>query len=418
MFKGLRKRLRGYKPEPLIQANDIAPESKRLALVLSGGGARSAYQAGVLKFIAKELPNLRIDINTGVSAGAINTIQLANHTGNFGEKVEELTRIWKDVSNEKVYESEDTLHLAWRILKGKIGKHDEGDVSAFKSLVSTDPLQNFLMRHLQTKDGTLPGIAENLLKEKMDAVAVTATNYTTNQNITFVQGGYDYSWTRPHRRSVHTNLTVDHLMASAALPLLFPAIRIGNDWYGDGGVRLAAPLSPALRLGADKILTISNRYNKTQIEGDTPQIHGYPPSAQIMGVIMSSIFLDLLERDATTLKRINHLIDALPAHLQSNYRHVDLFIIRPSIDLSEICGKCDDPNISGSFGTLIKRIGGGQSKTPEWMSMVVFEQEYVEQLLETGEKDAEAQADELLPFLENQCDKESTKEETLVSEKV
>lgn len=416
MFQSLRKKLDRRRSSVLTPSE---PESKRLAIVLSGGGARSAYQAGVLKFIAKELPDLKINVYTGVSAGAINTIQLANHTGSFQEKVDELVKIWQDVTTEKVFESEDNLHLAWRILKNKVASitdHDE-DQGGFRSLVDTAPLEHFLKHHLKTKDGSLPGIAENLLKGEIESVAITTTNYSTSQNITWVQGGYDYSWTRPHRRSVHSNLSIDHIMASAALPFLFPAVRIGNDWHGDGGVRLAAPLSPALRLGADKILTISNRYNRTQLEGDTPDIRGYPPAAQIMGVLMSSIFLDMLERDATTLRKINKMIDSMPPSVNSNYRHVDMFIIRPSQDLSAFCANCQ-PRISGSFGSLVKRLGTGKTKTPEWLSMVMFEPEYVEQLIEIGEKDAAAHAEELLEFLDTKSRSNQGNLKRVGSEKV
>jgi len=182
-------------------------------------------------------------------------------------------------------------------------------------------------------------------------------------------------------------------------------------------VRLAAPLSPALRLGADKILTISNRYNRTQLEGDTPDIRGYPPAAQIMGVLMSSIFLDMLERDATTVRKINKMVDSIPASANSNYRHVDMCIIRPSQDLSAFCANCQ-PNISGSFGSLVKRLGTGKTKTPEWLSMVMFEPEYVEQLIEIGEKDAAAHADELLEFLDTQTASNTGQLKKVGSEKV
>jgi NTE family protein len=296
-----------------------------LGMVMGGGGARAAYQVGFLSCIAHHWPQLHVPILTGVSAGAINTAFLASHPGPFTESVDELVRLWSALTTEQVIES-DVLSFAATVTRWGLRLVSGGSAlqPAVRGLVDTAPLRRFLQQALRAPDGRIHGIAENLRRGRLQAAAVTTTDYATGQSISHVEGESPRMWRRPHRRSQVAELTVDHVMASAALPLFFPAVRVGDSWHGDGGVRLTAPLSPALHLGADRILAISTRYRRSQEEADRPATHGYPPPAQVLGVMMNAVFLDMLDFDALSMARINRLVESLPPDKRGGLRVVRL----------------------------------------------------------------------------------------------
>ncbi|MFV2074077.1 MAG: patatin-like phospholipase family protein, partial [Thermoanaerobaculales bacterium] len=285
--------------QPERQTERFSPDrADPLGLVIGGGGARAAYQVGTLRYMARRFPDLRIPIITGVSAGAINAALLASHHGSFDQAVEELTSLWQNLRVEDVFRV-DTPSLAWsgarwvfQLLSGGAGRRVR-----VKGLMDTCPLRDYLAEAMHAVDGELTGVRYNLAKGRLQAVALSTSSYTTGQSMTWIQGCDLQEWERPQRRSRKTVLTVDHVMASSALPLFFPAVKIGDAWYGDGGIRLAAPLSPALHLGAERILAISTRYDRDQKEADRPSVVGYPPPAQVMGSIMNSVFLDLMDQD-------------------------------------------------------------------------------------------------------------------------
>lgn len=218
----------------------------KLALVMGGGGARAAYQVGFLRCVARRFPTLRIPIITGVSAGAINAALLASHQGSFEEAVAELQGLWADLSVDRVFRT-DLPSLARNVLRWGLQLVSGGMTSGsrLRSLVDTVPLRDLLGQALQNVGGELTGIQPNLDRGRLDAVALTTTSYATGRSITWVQGANVRPWTYPFRQAQPTRITVDHVMASAALPLFFPAIRIGNEYHGDGGIRQTAPLSPA-----------------------------------------------------------------------------------------------------------------------------------------------------------------------------
>ncbi len=208
--------------------------SSDLALAMAGGGARAAYQVGVLRALARRIPGFEVPILTGVSAGAINAAHLASHTGTLREKVEDLVHLWASLDVPNVFEVK-ALSLVWRVLR--VGLRLVGlppGAPWVPGMVDTQPLRNFLCEAVHTRDGSLPGIAKNLASGKLKAVALTMTCYATGQTITFFSGREIRPWKRPQRVSVKTPLTVDHVMASAALPFFFPSTRIGDAWYGDG----------------------------------------------------------------------------------------------------------------------------------------------------------------------------------------
>lgn len=187
-------------------------------------------------------------------------------------------------------------------------------------------------------------------------------------------------------------------MASAALPIFFPAIRVGNAYYGDGGIRLAAPLSPALHLGAGKVIAVSTRYARTQAESDVALVTAYPPPAQVLGVLMNAIFLDLVDQDAVRLERINRLLDSLPEAERDGMRPVQLLVVRPSRDLGKLVMEYE-PKLPPAFKFMTRGLGTRETRSPDVLSMLMFQRDYLTRLMDIGEADAEARAEEIDAFL-------------------
>lgn len=374
-----------------------APPPAKLGLVLTGGGARGAYQAGVLCHLAQQFPELKLPIITGVSAGAINAAHLANHPGSFQEAVGALEALWRNVETDKVFQVEDNLRLAWKVFRRSRSGLENGE-GEDGGLFDTTPLRAFLEDSMDHDEGRLAGVERNVRRGRLEALAITTLDYQTGQNVTWIEGKPFKVVERPNRRSIGAGITLDHVMASAALPFLFPAVKIGADWHGDGGVRLAAPLSPALRLGASHLLAISTRYDRSAAEASEAEIVGYPPAAQIIGILMNAIFLDMLERDARTMERINTLIRALPPAARHPYREVKLLLLRPSVDLAKLAKEYEG-NVTGGFSLLGRVLGSRKTKMPRWLSMVMFDPAYIEHVMQIGQADAEAQSDRLAEFM-------------------
>lgn len=377
------------------------PNYGDLAAVLTGGGARGAYQVGVLRAIARRYPRLRIPVLFGVSAGAVNAAHLAQHQGTFAEAIEELAALWTQLSPEKVFRVDASrlvgngAHWVVRLMSGGrlAGRSTRG-------LVDTEPLREFLEQVLHVRGNhELAGVEANLERGSLRALALGTTNYATGQSIIWVQGRQIATWERPKRRSVQTRIGVSHIMASAALPLFFPAVRIGPDWYGDGGLRLAAPLSPALHLGADKIIAVSTRFGRTQEEANRPAVVGYPPPAQILGVMYNAIFLDLIDQDVLRLERLNRLLAKLPPDERDGMRIVDIMVIRPSQDLGRLA-RGYEPRLPSMFRWLTRGLGTRETSSPDVMSLLMFQDDYLARLIALGETDAENRMEEIAAFLE------------------
>jgi NTE family protein len=264
--------------------------------------------------------------------------------------------------------------------------------------VNTQPLREYLTEVLHAVDGELTGIRYNLEHGRLKAVAISTSSYSTGQSITWVQGQDIREWERPQRRAAKATLTIEHIMASCALPLVFPAVQIQNQWYGDGGMRLVAPLSPAVHLGARRIIAISTRRERSHLEANEPTIYGYPPPVQVMGLLMNSVFLDLIDADALSLERLNDLIRALPDEKRSGLRPVKLLVLRPSVDLGRLAGAYE-PRLPWAFRFLTRGLGTKQTRSPDFLSLVLFEPDYLQALMEIGEADARARASEVREFL-------------------
>lgn len=370
-----------------------------LAVVLTGGGARAAYQVGVLRYLARRFPELRIPIITGVSAGAVNAAHLAAHHGTFAQAVAELSALWSELEPDAVFRVDPASLYGnvgrWglRLLSG--GRWGGGET---RGLVDTAPLCAFLEEALAPVGGELTGIDFNLHRGVLRAVALAATSYTTGQSVVWVQGREIETWERPKRRAVQTRLTVDHIMASAALPLFFPAVRVGREWYGDGGMRMTAPLSPALHLGAHKILVVTTRYDRTRAEAERPNIPGYPPPAQILGMLYNAIFLDLIDQDVLRMERMNQVLARVPPAEREGMRIVRLLVMRPSRDLGRLAGEYE-PRLPATFRFLTRGLGTRETASPDLLSLMMFQDDYLRRLMEVGEEDAEARAEEIGDFL-------------------
>ncbi|MEO7521088.1 MAG: patatin-like phospholipase family protein, partial [Gemmatimonas sp.] len=349
------------------------------ALVLGGGGARGAYQAGVLRAIGRRHPDFDVPILTGISAGAINTTFLASHGASLAQAAEELVELWLSVTPERVYRVDpvsllrNTMRWGRRLAFGGIGDTAE----KARALVDTAPLREFLRGSLTADaEGVITGIDRNITSGRLSAVALSATSYSTGQSVTWIHGRDVMPWQRAQRRTVLTPLTVEHVMSSTALPLLFPAIKVGDEWYGDGGIRLTAPLSPALHLGAERILTISTRQARTRTEADKSQIWGYPPPAQVLGILYNAVFLDLIDQDIHRLEVINKLISNMSSAQRGGMRMVDILVIRPSRDLGRMA-RDYEPRLPPTLRFLTRGWGTRRTASPDVLSLMMFQEDYL-----------------------------------------
>lgn len=381
---------------------EIAPPPRTdadLAIVLTGGGARAAYQVGFLRCIARVMPELRFPIITGVSAGAINAVYLASHPGTTTEAVEGLTRLWSDLSIEHVFRTD-----SWSLLKNMFGwgvRLISGGAQIgpqVHGFVDTEPLRQFLGGCLEIDNGKILGIDENIAAGRLKALSLTTLDYSTGRTVTWVQGRQIEGWERSYRRSCQAEIQLDHVMASSALPLFFPAVQLGEHWFGDGGIRLSAPLSPAMHLGARRILAISTRYDRTSNEAEQPVTEGYPPPAQIVGNLMNSVFLDLLDQDLERAEKINQLLRKLPTSEQGDMHLVDIEVLRPSVDLGKLSADYE-MELPSAFRFLTRGLGTRKTTSPDYLSLLMFQPDYLKKLIEIGEADAVSQVDRIMRLL-------------------
>lgn len=388
---------------PTKDSAPTAPASSTsgpLGVVLGGGGARAAYQVGVLRYIARRFPELDLPVVTGVSAGAINAAHIASHHGSFSQAISELSELWAHLTISDVFRTD-----SWSLLQNlvrwgvQLVSGGVGGRPRVRGLVDTGPLRRTLNEVLHAVDGELTGIDYNIERGSLRAVGLSASSFTTGRSVTWLQGAQEVEeWNRPRRLGRKTKLTVEHVMASCAIPLFFPAVRLEDGWYGDGGIRLAAPLSPALHLGAKRILVVSTRYDRTVEEAEHPAVKGYPPPAQVMGQMMNSIFLDFLDQDAWRLELINRLLGKLPPEKREGLQIIDVLTLRPSQDLGRLAAGFE-PELPALFRWLTRGLGTRETESPDSLSLVLFEPDYLRRLMEIGEADAEEQTERIEAFL-------------------
>ncbi len=374
-------------------------DSAKLALVLGGGGARAAYQVGFLRSLARAFPDLHFPVLTGVSAGAINAAHLANSPDAFPQSVERLAALWRGITVDQVFRTDlptlSTTMLRWalRLVLGgaSLSPPTQG-------MVDTTPLRRFLQHALGSKDGLLCGIDENIRRGRLSAVGITTTNYSDGQSVTWVQGSDIPAWKRPGRQSMLTTLTVDHILASCALPLFFPAIHLGEGWHGDGGIRLTAPLSPAMHLGADRMIAISTQYAASSTVPAPVTTRGYPPPATVIGLLMDAVFLDMLDYDALMTQRFNALLRGHPSARDTGLRPVELLLIRPSLDLGMIANKFE-VELPRTFRFATRGLGTRETRRADLLATVLFQPGYINRMIEIGEQDGDRRREEIAAFI-------------------
>lgn len=370
----------------------------RHALLLAGGGARGAYQVGVLRSLARAFPDLHFPILTGVSAGAINAAVLANIAAPFPVAVARLATHWESLTLEQVFRTDfrtlgaNLFRWLFRLVAG--GAHL---LPTTRGMVDTLPLRRFLHRVLETSDGALHGLAENIRTGRVTGVGIMTTRYPTAQSVAWLQGADLRPWQGAERCGIATTLTVDHVMASSSLPLVFPAARLGDGWHGDGGIRLTAPLSPAVNLGADRIIAISTSVEPGRSEADRPT-EDYPPPATVLSVLLESVFVDMLDSDAAELRRMNRLIAAHPKSAELGLRRVEALVLRPSQDLSVIASEFED-ELPKTLRHIIRGLGSRETNRSDMIATLLFQPLFIRRMLEIGERDGEARRDEIAAFL-------------------
>ena len=385
--------------EPFERPQDDSP-STDLAVMLTGGGARAAYQVGLLKGIARHFPHLRFEIIVGVSAGAINAAYLAAYRGTLAEKANHLASMWCELNCESIYQFDWKVLMPFRSALASISpKKVRWAQSQPHGIVDTTPLQQLLCRVLKVPPGqAIPGIEENIRSDDLRALALMTLDYNTGQTVRWVQGrNYDI-YEGPNRRVALTQFTIEHILASAALPFVFPAVRIGDEWYGDGGIRLAAPLSPAVHLGAKRILAMSTGYQRTPDEASTPVVSGYPPAAQILGQLVNAVFLDVIEEDAARMARMNELLRKMAPQERDGLKPIDLLVLRPSVDLGKLAGEYER-FLPRKLKLLVRALGAKETDSPDFVSLLMFEPSYTKRIIEIGEGDVDARLPEIRAFL-------------------
>jgi len=382
---------------PILAPSDHAKGSSDLAVMLTGGGARAAYQVGLVAGLARHFPHLRFQVITGVSAGAINAAFLAAAEGTLREKSERLIDIWCALECEHIFRLDFRRLLPFRSALASMfpKRHWRRD----GGLLDTTPLRRLLRRVLNSRDrGPIDGIKRNLRSGDIKAVALTTLDYSTGQTVRWVQGRDVDVFEGPNRRSVPTDLTLDHVMASASLPFVFPAVSIGNQWHGDGGIRLAAPLSAAVHLGATRILAMSTGYQRTPEEADRPVVEGYPPTGQIISQLVNAVFLDVIDEDVARMQRMNEMIRKIPEHDRNGFRPIDLCVLRPSVDLGVLAAEYER-YLPRRIKLITRALGAKETESPDFVSLLMFEPHYMKHLVDLGIKDVGDRLDELRVFL-------------------
>ena len=379
----------------------IHAESSKTALVLPGGGARGAFQVGVLRAIAEMLPHRcenPFPIISGTSAGAINSVVLASKARRFRVAVAELERVWGHFHTEQVYRS-DSLTMLKSSLQW-FGTIVSGGllVPTPRSLLDNSPLRALLSRNIR-----FPRIQKSIDDGYLHALAVTAAGYGSARSLSYFQAAPGVrAWSRTRRSGVREAIHLDHLMASIAVPMIFPPVLLGDEYFGDGAMRQATPLSPAVHLGADRILVIGVRDETADHAADSDEPPELPSIGDIAGYMLDTLFMDGLYSDIEHMTRINQLIDSVPEGHRSGslarMRAIDTMIIVPSRDLREIARECRK-SMPRPVRALLRGIAGRNSSGGRLLSYLLFEQAYTRELIKLGYNDALQVKDQLFDFI-------------------
>ncbi len=368
---------------------------QRTALLLGGGGARAAYQVGVLKALAEIVPTDApnpFPIVCGTSAGSINTIAMASNAKNFHQGVERISQVWSNFTLNQVFYA-DARNLAKRISHWFWSNLGPGDwKKGPASLLDNAPLRGLLSEYVDFNR-----IDESIKSGDLHGYSVTACSYTSGESITFFDGADSIeNWDRSRREGIRCKLTIDHLMASSAIPVIFPSVKIGDEHYGDGSMRQSSPISPAIHLGAHKILIVGLRISEEDEahEQAKPPIHR-PTLGQISGYVLDTLFLNGLQSDIERMDRTNRVLDE---DNTANIKKIDYMVISPSKDIANIAQEHYD-DLPKSFRVALKLLGMGKSNSRRLVSYLMFDGKFCKRLIDLGYSDAMKQHARLNDFL-------------------
>src|SRR5258706_2330230 len=369
-------------------------------LVLAGGGARAAYQVGVLQALKEVLPEPRINpfaIICGTSAGAVNAGALAVGADDFARAVDNLLGVWRNFEPRHVYRADfagatgNSVRWFLTFMFGAFIKNRR------ISLLDNRPLEHLLSRHMD-----FSRIDANIKAGALDAVAITCSGVTSGQSCSFFPSVESLErWQRSQRIGIKTHIRVEHLMASSAIPFVFPAYKLNREYFGDGSMRQVAPVSPALHLGSDRVLVVGTARIRSE-EPDRARGDIFPSLAQIAGHVMNSIFLDSLAVDLERLERINRTISAVdPATLKKMglaLHHVDVLVLTPSEPLEGIAVK-HVRSLPWTIRSFLRSVGAMRRGGANLASYLLFERGYCNELIELGYNDTMKRREELEAFL-------------------
>jgi NTE family protein len=374
------------------------------ALILSGGGARAAYQVGVLSAMGKMLPKhtpLPFPILCGTSAGALNAAMLASYADNFSKAVSSLAFVWRHLTPDQIY-TVGRWPVASSLTKTLLSLFHLHNHDNSIALMDNTPLKELLTNHLD-----FSRINDAIDKHQLKALAITAMSYSTGESTTFFQGTPDLqAWQGSRRKGVAAALGVDHLLASSAIPTIFPAHKIQNHYYGDGAIRQKSAIYPALKLGADKLFIIGVSGNRSAKKWATQEKDidtSAPSMAQILGQLLNSAFIDNLEDDIYQLEIMNSLIRDLPKDKQANHQNLptETLIISPSEELNQIAHHYI-ATLPKNIRVLLKAAGGStREKISSAASYLLFTPQYCRALMDLGYQDAMWEKDRIIAFFEN-----------------
>ena len=372
------------------------------ALILSGGGARASYQVGVLQAVADILPHLHnpFPIICGASAGAINAAVLAAHPGSYRNAALDLANTWRNLEIDQV------LRTGWWPLCSGLGKvvasiFNEG-ISRNRPLALLD---NSPLRALLTHLISLDNLEKKIAAGDLEALSITAMGYNSGESVSFFQGNTALpGWRRYRRVGVPATITIDHLLASSAIPTIFPTVKLSKEYFSDGAMRQMAPISSALHLGANRVFIIGvsrNRQVGEQWGRRQLRVRHSPSVAQIMGQMLNSVFIDALEGDIEHLMRVNDLLDLSQGQRNDKTRQlrpVDTLIISPTKSLDKIAGR-KVRHMPRSLRFFMRRIGAtAKSGGSAAASYLLFTPEFCNELIDLGYQDAMWERDKIEAF--------------------
>ena len=374
-------------------------DKPKLAIVMTGGGARAAYQIGVLKAIAEMLPAgspSPFTIICGTSAGAINAASLAAKSDHFKNSVRRMHFVWSNFTSDQVFRTDflgilkTGAHWIVSMMLGGLGKHSP------IYLLDRTPLRKLLEKYIDSSV-----IQRSIETSTLHALSINATGYSSHQSVAFYHGHSSLrNWKRAQRIGLSARITVDHLMASSAIPFLFSPVKLNLEFFSDGSIRQTAPISPALHLGADRVLVIGNRQREPKLERVTnPKL---PTLGEIAGHTLNSIFLDSLDADIERLQRINKTVKLIDDQDKDKHgvtlRQVEVQVISPSDDIGRMASD-HAHELPWSIKTLLRGIGAYSKTDSSFMSYLLFEKGYCNALIKLGYDDTVREKENILHFL-------------------